>query len=895
MDTVENREKKKRVYQVAKEFHLSNEELIDFLKKHKIKVRNHMAPLDEDVYALVNENFQSSETNGTKEADFRKKIIEKRVEEEARRNAIRQEISEMFEYSKEDIYESLAHKEVVEPQEVLSPQPVEEVVAVSEPEPPIQTQEEVVILEVDQKEPVPEESLPPKTEKALTVVEKERVQPKGESQQRKPEKREAGAESDKKDKDEKSSKDKPKRHLKRRPQSSETEDDDDKYSSKHKKKGKREEPKRAEDTEGDSEFKSSRKKKRKRKKTKVAIDEKEIEASIKNTLAKMDQTSKKKRRRKKDVDFEEEVEEDLNVIKVTEFVSVSELANLMDVPPNEVIQSCFSLGLMVSINQRLEKDTIVMVADEFGYEVEFMTEYGEDQVGTVEEEVEDPETLRPRPPVVTIMGHVDHGKTSLLDYFRESNIIAGESGGITQHIGAYEIDFNGRLITFLDTPGHEAFTAMRARGAQATDIVVLVVAADDRVMPQTIEAINHARAAGVPIVVAINKMDKPTANPELIKKELAGKEVLVEDWGGKVQAAEVSAKTGQGMDKLLEAILLEAEILELKANPDRDAVAVLIETRLDKGRGVVATVIVQKGTLRIGDPFVAGQYHGRVRAMFDERNNPVKEAPPSTPVQILGFTGMVQAGDMLVVVESEQEARDIGLKRQQLRREQSFRQIRRLTLDQISKQIAEGGVKELSVIIKGDVDGSVEALSDSLMELGTDDVSVRIIHKGVGAITEYDVLLAEASTAVIVGFHVAPNIKARELAQKEKIDIRLYKVIYDVVNDIKLALSGLLEPEKTEEVEGTVEIREVFRASKIGNIAGCYVTSGKIHRNSMIRLIRDGKVVYEGTIGTLKRFKEDVKEVASGFECGITIENYDDIRQNDTIEAYRIVEIARSL
>ena len=455
--------------------------------------------------------------------------------------------------------------------------------------------------------------------------------------------------------------------------------------------------------------------------------------------------------------------------------------------------------------------------------------------------------------------------------------------------------FKDKKITFLDTPGHEAFTAMRARGAQVTDIVVLVVAADDSVMPQTVEAINHARAAGVPIIVAINKIDKPGANPNDIKKRLADHDVLVEDWGGKVQCAEISAKTGQGIDRLLEQILLEAEILDVQANPDAKASAVIVEAKMDKGRGIAATVLVQKGTLRIGDIFVAGQYHGRVRAMFNERNQKLKEAPPSTPVQVLGSMGIPQAGDQLVVVDSEQEAREISIKRQQLRREQNFRQVRRLTLDQISKRIAEGQVRELSVIIKGDVDGSVEAISDSLMDLATKDVAVRIINKGVGAITESDVLLAEASQAVVLGFHITPTTKARDLAVREDVDIRLYSVIYDLINDVKLALSGLLEPEVSEKVVGVIEIREVFKASKVGKIAGCFVQSGKLSRNDFVRLIRDGKTVHTGKISTLKRFKDDVREVALGFECGLTIENFEDIRVGDLIEAYERIEKARSL
>jgi translation initiation factor IF-2 len=642
-----------------------------------------------------------------------------------------------------------------------------------------------------------------------------------------------------------------------------------------------------------------RKKKKKRKKTGVKIDEKEIEASIRETLAKMGETGKKKRHKKivKETGEEIEVVDEENVIQTTEFVTAGELANLMDVQSNEVIKACLGLGLMVSINQRLDKDTILMVTDEFGFTVKFLTEYGEEQYSgkTEEVEVEDPSLLVFRPPVVTIMGHVDHGKTSLLDTIRKSNIIAGESGGITQHIGAYDVMFKDKRITFLDTPGHEAFTAMRARGAQVTDIVVLVVAADDAVMPQTIEAINHAKAAGVPIVVAINKIDRPGANVDLIKKQLSEHDVLIEEWGGKSQCAPISAKTGQGVDHLLELILIEAEVLDLKANPDSLAKGVLIEVKLDRGRGVVGTVLIQKGLLRVGDPFIAGAYHGRVRAMFDESYRPVKEATVSMPVQVLGFTGVPQAGDQLVVVESEQEARDVAQKRQQLKREQGFRQIRRLTLDQISKRIAEGEMKELSVIIKADVDGSAQALSDELMKLKTEAASVRIIHKGVGDITESDVLLAEASQAVIIGFHVPATVKAKELAKSEDVDIRLYKVIYDVVNDIKLALAGLLEPIFKEEVIGTVEVRNLFQASKVGVIAGCYVLTGKITRSSSVRVMRNGKSLHEGKISSLKRFKDDAREVLAGFECGVTMDGFDDLQVGDTLEVFQIVETARTL
>jgi len=854
--------KKKRAYQVAREFNISNEALIEFLHSQNFKVRNHMAPLTDKMVELVSQNFEKKDIESEKEPDFRKRIKEKREEEEARREAVRHEIDEILERSKGDTFE-----------------PVEIIQRKKQKKKPVPKKEEPVALEAD------------KSDTAKKIVKrKSKKQVEEEAEE---------IVDDKRAEEVKEVSEKPKRHLKRRPklekkgEDKEISEETDKRKRKRRKRVKEETA--TEKTLDETKTSAKKKRRRKKKKPAVPIDEKEIEASIKETLAKMSETPKRKRK-KKDKEVEEVILDEEDVIFTTEYASVAELANLMEVESSEVIQACITLGLMVTINQRLDRDTILMVADEFDFEVNFMTEYGEERGDAVEEEEEDPALLEPRPPVVTIMGHVDHGKTSLLDYIRESNIIAGESGGITQHIGAYEVSFGEKKISFLDTPGHEAFTAMRARGAQITDIVVLVVAADDDVMPQTIEAINHARAAGVPIVVAINKIDRPNSNPDFIKQKLSEQNILVEDWGGKVQSAEVSAKTGDGMNHLLEIIILEAEILELKANPHAKVKAVLVETRMDRGRGIVSTALIQRGTLRIGDSFVAGQFHGRVRAMFDERNHPLKEAPPAMPVQLLGFTGMPQAGDLLNGAESEQEAREISLKRQQLSREQSFRQIRRLTLDQISKQIAEGVVKELSIIIKGDVDGSVEAISDSLMALGQEEnVAVKIIHKGVGDITVPDVFLAEASQAVIIGFHVSTNVQAREIADKEKIDIRLYKIIYDVVNDIKLALSGLLEPDVSEEVLGSVEIREVFKASKIGLIAGCYVQSGKIVRNMKARLIRDNAVVYEGKIASLKRFKEDVKEVSSGYECGITLEDFKDIQVGDILEAYKIVETARTL
>ncbi|MFO7891519.1 MAG: translation initiation factor IF-2 [bacterium] len=613
-----------------------------------------------------------------------------------------------------------------------------------------------------------------------------------------------------------------------------------------------------------------------------------------------DTPKKRKYKKKKKTGQEEEISEK-KILKTTEFATVSELANLIDVDPGEIISVCMSLGILVTINQRLDRDTILMVADEFGYDVDFETEYGEDKVELLEEEeeeVEDAEHLEERPPVVTIMGHVDHGKTSLLDHIRQSNVTTGESGGITQHIGAYEINYKKRKIVFLDTPGHEAFTAMRARGAKVTDIVVLLIAADDGVMPQTVEAINHARAAGesgVPIIVAINKIDRPDANPGEVRKQLSEHNILVEEWGGKVQDAEISAKTGQGVDHLLEKILLEAEMLELKANPKVKPKGVIIEAEMIKGKGVVSTVLINKGTLKVGDIFVAGQYNGRVRALYDENNKKVKKAWPSKPVQVIGFTGVPQAGDSFVVVDSEQEAKRICNKRQQLRREQNFRQIRRTTLDQISKEISEGKLRELSLLIKGDVDGSVEAIADSLMALSTDEVGVKIVHKGVGAIVESDVLLAETSNAVIIGFNVTINDKARELSREENVDIRRYEVIYDIVNDVKLALSGLLEPERNEENIGSAEIRKIYKSSKTGLIAGCYMLDGKAKRGSLVRLIRDQDVIYEGKVDSLKRFNDDVKEVDSGYECGIVLDNCDDIQEGDTMEFYKIVEKARTL
>jgi translation initiation factor IF-2 len=631
--------------------------------------------------------------------------------------------------------------------------------------------------------------------------------------------------------------------------------------------------------------------------------DKEIQEKIRNTLADLNKGAsrfrQKLRRAKRDEGAtrreseEQERLENSRIIEVTEFLSANELSNLMDVPVNQVIAKCMELGLFVSINQRIEADVIAMIADEFNFQVKFV-DVSEDDLE--DEDLDDAESLIPRPPIVTVMGHVDHGKTSLLDYVRKANVIAGEAGGITQHIGAYEVSLeDNRKITFLDTPGHEAFTAMRARGAQITDIVIIVVAADDDVMPQTKEAINHAQAAGVPMIFAINKVDKEAANPERIKEQLSQMNILVEDWGGKYQVQEISAKFGQGVDNLLEKVLLEAEILDLKANPERLAKGAVIEAQLDKGRGIVTTILVQTGSLAVGDILVAGQHYGKVKAMMDERGKRITIAGPSTPVQILGLSGAPQAGDKFQIYETEREAREIATRRQQLMREQSIRQQKHITLDEIARRKAIGSFKELNLIVKGDVDGSVEALSDSLLKLSTPEVSVNIILKSVGQISESDVLLASASDAIIIGFQVRPSSGARKLAENEAIDIRLYSIIYDAINEVRDALEGLLAPEIQEDIVASVEVREVFKISKVGSIAGCYVLEGKITRNTPIRLIRDGIVIYSGKLASLKRFKDDAKEVNAHFECGLSIDNYNDIQTGDIIEGYEQKEVKRKL
>ncbi len=636
---------------------------------------------------------------------------------------------------------------------------------------------------------------------------------------------------------------------------------------------------------------------------KPEISEKDIEKEIKETLARLSGTGKSKgaknRRAKRDTVAQRreqemvDAEKQQSIVKLTEFVTVSELATMMGVQPTQVIGACMSLGIFVSINQRIDAETIAIVADEFGFEVQFVSADVQDAIPVVEDKLED---LLDRPPIITVMGHVDHGKTSLLDFIRSANIASGEAGGITQHIGAYSVKRpDEKSLTFLDTPGHEAFTAMRARGAQVTDVAIIIVAADDDVMPQTKEAISHAQAAEVPMIFAINKIDKPGANPDRIREQLSAMNILVEEWGGKYQCQEISAKNGINIDELLEKVILEADMLDLKANPNKNATGTVIESSLDKGKGYVTNLLVQEGTMKVGDIILAGRYSGRVRAMHNEHGVTLKEAGPSAPLSILGINGAPSAGDKFYIMSDEKEARAIATKREQLYREQGLRTQKHITLDEIGRRLAIGDFKELNLIIKGDVDGSIEALSDSLLKLSTDQIQVNIVHKGVGAITEADVNLASASDAIIIGFQVRPTLPARKLAENEQIDIRLYSIIYKAIDELKAAMEGMLSPDIVEEITGTADVRETFEITKVGTIAGCYVTSGIIKRNSKIRLIRDGIVIFTGQLGSLKRFKDDVKEVKNNYECGLNVDKFNDIKEGDIIEAFEEVEVARKL
>jgi len=875
--------KKLRVFQIARELSLSNEAVIEFLGKKDKTIRSQMSSVSEDLYEELCKKFKKTEPVPVDSGhDFRQKLKEKQMLEDLRRKKKQQELEERIKFATQLAEErpkrarkTKEEKEDKKPKK-LRPREVEALQA-AEKEP----------VSVEGKRTSEEASVVDLISRAKKEIDKQKKAETLEKEKTKKKKEAPAGEPvehpvlEKKAKPEK------------KPASSEEVETTKTVPSESEIKDKKKAPAEGV-TAAKPETTAEGAKKKGKKKKKRKISDEEIEESIRQTLAAMDEAKPKRRKRRVKEDAEEDIVEAKQVIKVSEFISAAELADLLDVEPTEVIKKCFELGMMVSINQRLDIDSISAVADEFGYDVEIVKEYGADLIGQDEEEYDEKVGL-PRSPVVTIMGHVDHGKTSLLDYIRKSNIIAGEAGGITQHIGAYEVTVNSRSITFLDTPGHEAFTAMRARGAQVTDLVVLIVAADDGVQPQTIEAINHAKAAGVPIVVAINKIDKPGANPDLVKKQLAENNILVENWGGKYQSVEVSAKSGVGIDKLLDMILLEADVLELKADTDRPARGIIIESKLDKGKGPVATVLVQMGTLQVGNLFISGQYAGKVRAMYNERNQKVSSAPPSTPVQVVGFEGVPQAGDAFIVMHAERDVREISAKRQQLKREQDFRRHRHVTLDQISQRIRHGEVKELNIILKADVDGSIEALGDALMRLSNEEVAVNVIHKAVGGISESDVLLASASEAIIIGFQVRPTLQARDLAKKEDIDIRLYKVIYDALEDVKSALEGLLEPEISEEITSTIEVRNTFKVPKIGTVAGCYVLSGKVIRNDLAKIYRDDKLTNETRISSLRRFKDDVREVTSGFECGIGLEGFDDIKVGDIIETYKQIKTARKL
>jgi len=896
---------KRRIYQVAKDINISHETLIQYLRKRGHDVSGHMTLVSDAMMHDIMEHFKKdrevAEKHQRKIQTFKetKKKAEAKAEPKIEPKPV--EIEELKEKPR-----PLKKEKVEEPAEVQEPiieaPPVVEEIAAA----PVAEATPAMVIDSGPPPPPPEETLPPLIEVPAVAeappIEETPPAPPPEkkvtiSPRRTP--KMGLTIKGKIDLDEVN------RQVDQieRPSAPSAQSQSDAEAKKKKKKKKRVKteapPPKPEET--DELLKKSKKKKKLKH---HEVDQEEVAEAIKRTLAEMDDTTAiaqraalKRKRKEKRAEQElrelEQKERDKSILRVTEFVTVNELATLMGVDVAEVIKKCIGLGIMVSINQRLDKEIIELLSAEFGFQVQFFSVLEEEPVLDVEDIEED---LLPRPPVVTIMGHVDHGKTSLLDYIRQTNVVAGESGGITQHIGAYAVTLeNGKRITFLDTPGHEAFTAMRARGAQVTDIVILVVAADDNVMPQTVEAISHAQAASVPIIIAINKCDKPEANPDKIRQQLAERNVLVEEWGGKYQCVELSARTGKNVDLLLEKVLLEAEVLDLRANPDRLAKGVIIEARVDKGKGIVATVLIEKGTLRVGDSFIAGVQSGRIRAMFDERANRIDVVPPSMPVQVLGFDGVPQAGDTFIVLENERQARDISLHRQQLKREQDFRLIRSTSLTDISKKISEGEVKELRIVVKGDVDGSVGALSDSLMKIVHPEVRINVIHRAVGAITESDVLLAAASDAVIIGFHVRPNLNARRLAEQESVDIRLYNIIYDAINDVKKALEGLLSPAKSEEITATIDVREIFKVPRVGTIAGCYVQDGKITRGNKVRLIRDGIVVFEGGISSLKRFKDDVREVEAGFECGLGLDNYNDLKIGDTIEAFKVVETQRKL
>ena len=903
--------------------------LVDFLQKKGIEVEegNPNARVSDDIYETLKKEF-GNDQNQKKESELlrlRHKeksknevvTIENVQKEEPEEVKIEVSAPVQFKQVGKIDLDSLNKKPKAKPQEEPKEQPKEEPKVEEKPvevekeeivvlEPVV---EEAPVVETPKEEPVAivekaEESAPaqpvveeapvsrPKVENKVNVVGK--IDLDSLNQQTRPKKK--SKEELRKEREEKYP---PKKKHNQNQNSSESNSNSDEKKKRNRIQKERIDINKNYDQKGQKGGKNNR---NNRSFERVQPDEEEVQRQVKETLALLTNKQKSKgakyrkdKREAASLRMQEEAEQerlDSETIKITEFVTVNELATMMNVPVTKVIGTCMSLGLMVSINQRLDAETINFVADEFGFKTEYVSVEVSEKINEVEDK---PEDLIPRAPIVTVMGHVDHGKTSLLDYIRKANVIAGEAGGITQHIGAYNVTLeNGQRITFLDTPGHEAFTAMRARGAQVTDVAIIIVAADDAIMPQTVEAIQHAAAANVPIVFAINKIDKPTANPDKIKEALANMNYLVEEWGGKYQSQDISAKKGIGINELLEKVLLEAEMLELKANPNKNAVGSIIESSLDKGRGYLATVLVEGGTLRQGDVLVAGTHYGRVKAMFNERNQRVKEVRPGEPVLLLGLNGAPQAGEKFNVMDSEQEAREVANKREQLQREQGLRTKKHLTLDELGRRIALGNFQELNIIVKGDVDGSIEALSDSLIKLSTPEIQVNVIRKAVGAISESDVLLAAASNAIIVGFQVRPSVDARRLAEKEEVDIRLYSIIYDAIEQLKDAMEGMLSPEIKEEVTATLEVLNIFKISKVGTVAGCLVREGKVKRSNKVRLIRDGIVVHTGELGSLKRMKDDVKEVGTGFECGLNIDRFNDVRVGDFIETYEEIEVKRT-
>ena len=918
-----------KLNKIMRELNVGLPTIVDFLQKKGIEVEegNPNARVSDDIYEILQKEF-GNDQNQKKESELlRLRHKEKSKNEVVTIEAVQKEEPEevkievsapvQFKQVGKIDLDSLNKKPKAKPQEEPKEQPKEEPKVEEKPvevekeeivaaEPVV---EEAPVVETPKEEPVTivekaEEPTPAKPEVEEAPVSRPKVENKVNvvgkidldslNQQTRPKKK--SKEELRKEREEKYP---PKKKHNQNQNSNSSESNSDEKKKRNRIQKERIDINKNYDQKGQKGGKNNR---NNRSFERVQPDEEEVQRQVKETLALLTNKQKSKgakyrkdKREAASLRMQEEAEQerlDSETIKITEFVTVNELATMMNVPVTKVIGTCMSLGLMVSINQRLDAETINFVADEFGFKTEYVSVEVSEKINEVEDK---PEDLIPRAPIVTVMGHVDHGKTSLLDYIRKANVIAGEAGGITQHIGAYNVTLeNGQRITFLDTPGHEAFTAMRARGAQVTDVAIIIVAADDAIMPQTVEAIQHAAAANVPIVFAINKIDKPTANPDKIKEALAGMNYLVEEWGGKYQSQDISAKKGIGINELLEKVLLEAELLELKANPNKNAVGSIIESSLDKGRGYLATVLVEGGTLRQGDVLVAGTHYGRVKAMFNERNQRVKEVRPGEPVLLLGLNGAPQAGEKFNVMDSEQEAREVANKREQLQREQGLRTKKHLTLDELGRRIALGNFQELNIIVKGDVDGSIEALSDSLIKLSTPEIQVNVIRKAVGAISESDVLLAAASNAIIVGFQVRPSVDARRLAEKEEVDIRLYSIIYDAIEQLKDAMEGMLSPEIKEEVTATLEVLNIFKISKVGTVAGCLVREGKVKRSNKVRLIRDGIVVHTGELGSLKRMKDDVKEVGTGFECGLNIDRFNDVRVGDFIETYEEIEVKRT-